>query len=72
MESKGLVARTQNPSTGDTNYTTTTLADELEPIVLELGKWAHRNVGQEMPVDPANPKAADNRRVQLINPGRMK
>jgi outer membrane protein OmpA-like peptidoglycan-associated protein len=29
-------------------------------------------VGQEMLVDPANPKAADNRRVQLINLGRMK
>jgi outer membrane protein OmpA-like peptidoglycan-associated protein len=29
-------------------------------------------VGQEMPVDPANPKAADNRRVQLINLGRIK
>lgn len=29
-------------------------------------------VGQEMPVDPANPKAANNRRVQLINLGRIK
>ncbi len=26
-------------------------------------------VGQEWPLDPANPKAADNRRVQLINLG---
>lgn len=47
MESKGLVARTQNPSTGDTNYTTTTIADELEPIVWNLANgrtamWARR------------------------------
>jgi len=28
-------------------------------------------VGQEMPVDPADPKAAANRRVQLINLGRI-
>ena len=29
-------------------------------------------VGQEQPIDPANPKAAANRRVQLINIGRAK
>jgi len=29
-------------------------------------------VGQEMPVDAANPKAASNRRVQLINLGMVK
>ncbi|WP_146172519.1 hypothetical protein [Mesorhizobium helmanticense] len=30
------------------------------------------DVGSEMPVDPANPKAADNRRVQLLNIGLVK
>jgi len=29
-------------------------------------------VGQEWPVDPANPKAADNRRAQLVNLGLVK
>jgi hypothetical protein len=29
-------------------------------------------VGSEMPVDAANPKAAENRRVQLINIGLVK
>ena len=29
-------------------------------------------VGEEWPVDPANPKAADNRRVQLVNLGLVK
>jgi outer membrane protein OmpA-like peptidoglycan-associated protein len=29
-------------------------------------------VGQEWPVDPANPQAADNRRVQLVNLGLVK
>ncbi|WP_457300518.1 winged helix-turn-helix transcriptional regulator [Phyllobacterium sp. P5_D12] len=56
MESKGLVARTENPSTGDINYTTTTIADELEPIVLELGKWAHRNVDAEVTLENLDAK----------------
>jgi hypothetical protein len=29
-------------------------------------------VGEEWPVDPANPKVADNRRVQRVNLGLVK
>jgi DNA-binding HxlR family transcriptional regulator len=51
MEERGLVIRTENPSTGDINYTTTHVADELESIVHALGEWAHRNVDAEVTLE---------------------
>jgi DNA-binding HxlR family transcriptional regulator len=51
MESHGLVTRTQNQVSGEINYTTTGIADELEPIVHALGEWAHRNVDAEVTLE---------------------
>lgn len=51
MEERGLIARTENKSTGDINYKTTAIADELEPIVHALGEWAHRNVDAEVTLE---------------------
>jgi DNA-binding HxlR family transcriptional regulator len=51
MEANGLVIRRNNPTTGDITYTTTKMADELEPIVSELGRWAHRNVDAEVTLE---------------------
>jgi DNA-binding HxlR family transcriptional regulator len=44
MEKNGLVLRKVNRATGDVQYNSTPLADELKPIVTALGDWAHRNV----------------------------
>ena len=48
MEAKGLVARRSNPATGHAEYITTARADELEPIIRQLGEWAHRNVDTDV------------------------
>jgi len=50
MEEHGLIVRTEKP-TGDINYTTTKIADELEAIVHALGEWAHRNVDAEVTLE---------------------
>ncbi len=67
-------------STGDAKHNLKLSQERAEAITEALattfaiprGRLYSVGVGQEMPVDPANPKAADNRRVQLINLGRMK
>jgi DNA-binding HxlR family transcriptional regulator len=51
MEINGLITRTENKATGDINYLTTKIADELEPIVHALGEWAHRNVDAEVTLE---------------------
>lgn len=51
MEERGLVRRSENRATGEINYTTTRIADELEPIVHALGKWAHRNIDAEVTLE---------------------
>lgn len=51
MEERGLVRRSENRATGEINYTTTKIADELEPIVHALGKWAHRNVDADVTLE---------------------
>lgn len=43
MEKNGLVRR-ELKAKGEIHYRTTQLANELEPIVMALGDWAHRNV----------------------------
>jgi DNA-binding HxlR family transcriptional regulator len=51
MELKGLIKRSENTKTGDINYTTTKIADELEPVVHALGEWAHRNIDAEVTLE---------------------
>lgn len=51
METRGLITRMENRATGEINYTTTAVADELEPIVHALGEWAHRNVDAEVTLE---------------------
>jgi len=48
MEAKGLLNRIKNPASGQFEYLTTPLADELEPLVRQLGEWAHRNIDCEV------------------------
>jgi DNA-binding HxlR family transcriptional regulator len=56
MELSGLIRRSENNATGDINYTTTTLANELRPIVYALGEWAHRNVDAEVTLEHLDAK----------------
>lgn len=44
MATHELIRRCDNPATGHAEYHTTPRADELEPIVRQLGEWAHRQV----------------------------
>jgi DNA-binding HxlR family transcriptional regulator len=48
MEGKALVIKQDNSAVGYAEYCTTPLADELEPIVRQLGEWAHRNIDGEV------------------------
>ncbi len=48
MESRGLVRKRDSSADGRPEYFTTPLADELEPIVRQLGEWAHRNVRSDV------------------------
>lgn len=50
MEHHGLVCRAQIGA-GELGYTTTPMADELEPVVQALGKWAHRNIDREVSLE---------------------
>ena len=50
MEELGLVIRTESRA-GEIHYRTTKVANELEPIVQALGKWAHRNIDAEVTLE---------------------
>ncbi|MGI9484382.1 MAG: winged helix-turn-helix transcriptional regulator [Geminicoccaceae bacterium] len=51
MECKGLVRRHHSAAGGHPEYVTTPLADELEPLVHQLGEWAHRNIDSEVSLE---------------------
>ncbi|PWV98885.1 HxlR family transcriptional regulator [Hoeflea marina] len=51
MEAKGLVMRVAGRTKDFSEYLTTPLADELEPVVRQLGEWAHRNIRSEVSLD---------------------
>ncbi|TIM11619.1 MAG: OmpA family protein [Mesorhizobium sp.] len=67
-------------ATGDAKHNLDLSARRAEAIAEALGttfsvapnRLFSIGVGSEMPVDPAHPKAADNRRVQLLNIGLVK
>jgi DNA-binding HxlR family transcriptional regulator len=48
MERKGLVRREKSGASGEVHYRTSKLADELAPIIVALGDWAHRNVDADV------------------------
>ncbi|TCL69667.1 helix-turn-helix domain-containing protein [Rhizobium sp. BK251] len=51
MEANGLIIRVENTATGEIAYRTTNMANELEPIVHALGKWAHRNIDTDVTLE---------------------
>lgn len=50
MEHHGLVRRAEI-DTGEPGYATTPMADELEPVVQALGRWAHRNIDRDVSLE---------------------
>jgi outer membrane protein OmpA-like peptidoglycan-associated protein len=79
LQYKFLVVGHTN-ATGDAKHNLDLSARRAEAIAEALGttlsvepnRLLSIGVGSEMPVDTANPKAADNRRVQVINIGLIK
>ena len=51
MEANGLLTRNVKGARGEITYALTAMAEELRPVVLALGKWAHRNVDRELTLD---------------------
>lgn len=51
MEERGLVARCRDEVVGEVHYRPTAMANELEPILFALGKWAHRNVDADVTLE---------------------
>jgi len=50
LEAHGMVQRADIGG-GELGYTTTPMANELAPVVMALGKWAHRNVDTEVSLE---------------------
>jgi len=51
LETKGLVVKIGGRTNDYSEYFTTPLADELEPIVRKLGEWAHRNINSDVSLE---------------------
>lgn len=71
MEDRGLVIRVRHPATGEINYRTTGIADELEPIVRELGKWAHRNIDADVTLEKLDARLLMWNMRRKINPSSL-
>lgn len=50
LENNGLVRRVENEA-GEPGYATTSMADELKPVVQALGRWAYRNIDKEVSLE---------------------
>lgn len=50
MEARGLIHRSEIRA-GDIAYTTTNIANDLQPIVHALGEWAHRNIDADVTLE---------------------
>lgn len=48
MQANGLVIRSDVGQAAHAEYFPTPLANELEPLIRELGEWAHRNIDCEV------------------------
>lgn len=54
METLGLVDRVEDRATGSIDYFRTARAMELEPALLDLSRWAQRNIDAEIAVRSPN------------------
>lgn len=56
MEAGKLVVRKKNPKTGILEYFPSQLAMRLQPIVYQLGDWAHKNIDKEITLENLDPR----------------
>lgn len=56
METKGLVIKTVAHGKDYSEYFTTQLADDLEPVVRKLGEWAHLNINSQVSLEHLDAK----------------
>ncbi|MBV1911727.1 MAG: helix-turn-helix transcriptional regulator [Kangiellaceae bacterium] len=56
MENQSLITREEDHNSGTVNYKITSIADELMPIIYNLGKWAHRNIDSEVTLENLDSK----------------
>lgn len=56
MEGNGLICRFENRATGDISYRATAMADELQPIIVQLGQWAHRHIDKDLTLEHLDAK----------------
>lgn len=76
MEQNGLVTRTVRGVRGEITYGITAMADELRPVVLALGKWAHRNVDRDVSLEHLDARllmwnVRRKTRMELMPPARQ-
>ena len=51
LERHGLLTRAQDKASGGSTYHLTRIAKELEPIIDQLGDWAHRNIDTDVKLE---------------------
>ncbi len=51
MEAAGLVERVEDHAAGTIDYLQTRSAEELEPIIEALGRWAHKHIDTELTLE---------------------
>lgn len=56
MEHNGLINRIENRNKSVIDYKLTDLAQQLAPIIYDLGKWAHRNLDAEVTLEHLDAK----------------
>lgn len=57
MEEQGLIERLEDDGKGTVDYVRTPMAIELDPAILMLGKWAHRNIEAEVTLANVDPES---------------
>lgn len=56
MERSGLIKRMEAAANGEAGYASTAMANELQPTVFALGKWAHQHVDAEVSLENLDAK----------------
>ncbi len=51
LELRGIINRTEDQSANEIHYTMTDMGNELQPIIMALGKWAHRNIDADVTLE---------------------
>ena len=71
LELRGLVIRAGDSATGEINYTTTAMANELQPIIFALGKWAHNNIDADVTLENLDARLLMWNMRRKINPAAL-